>query len=249
MSKTRGSRALERVLAGFQDKKPAWAVYSITASGSQKLKVIEAEDLKSAMRKVSGSSSYKGRAKVRAEGDVGTMLWRDSKVMLELVPVSMSAAYEGEVVSAAKDNGDNKGDKSRLAGLGDLIDRAQSLQEMVDLDVFPEAKTALDAVASLSTIVTKVGDAQTALKNAPSKTEEAEEAQAELDKVRSVVDSMIPPVKATLDALETLLRASMELEEQFAGIKRQAAVIEKKCNEQKERISKIAEAVKHAANM
>ncbi len=260
---TRGGRALERVLAAgvkdFKDPVPAptaggsWSVFEISGKGRSKVDTVDAANLSDAMRVVSaGVDTSNGRAKARVENGVGTMLWQKAKLMLELVPAELTSSYEDDgetVVSAAKDAGDAKGDKARTSAMGAMVDRAMELQEAVDLDEFPEAKAALDAVASLSTIVTKVSDAQQALKNAPSKTEEAIEAQAELDKVRMAVDAMLPPTKATLDALDTLLNASIELEKQFAQIKQQSKAMETQLTEQKDRVSRIAEAVKNAAGL
>ena len=121
---------------------------------------------------------------------------------------------------AAKDAGDSKGDKSRRETASALVERASALSEAVDLSAYPEAKEAVDSVASLSDVVAELEVLSVKLKNAPATA--ACETQKALDEIRGSLDAMLPPMVSTMAAVESLLENAAEMEVLFASLSQQA---------------------------
>jgi len=170
----------------------------------------------------------------------------DSPVLSALAQVTEAA--EG-LLSAAKDSGDSKKDKDRATKVQELVAMAETLCENVDLKGFPEAKAACDAVLSLKDMNTKLTEAQIKLKAAPGNTEEAQQAQETIDALRGNLDTMLPPLEATMKTMETLLMAASALEEQFAMMSEQVKGLEDKLKADKERLAAISKAVEQAAKI
>ena len=151
-------------------------------------------------------------------------------------------------VRAARDAGDAKGDKARRASLKEIMDLSLALEGMAPAG-YPEVTEALAAAKGLSEVVTKMDMATARLKSAPSGSAEALEAQLLIDNLRASVDTLIPPLSATLSTMSTLLEAAMEMERQFSGLSTQLKVIEEKLKRDKQRLAAAAKAVNNAVQL
>ena len=151
-------------------------------------------------------------------------------------------------VRAARDAGDAKGDKARRASLKEIMDLSLALEGMAPAG-YPEVTEALAAAKGLSEVVTKMDMATARLKSAPSGSAEALVAQLLIDNLRASVDTLIPPLSATLSTMSTLLEAAMEMERQFSGLSTQLKVIEEKLKRDKQRLAAAAKAVNNAVQL
>lgn len=145
-------------------------------------------------------------------------------------------------IRAAKDEGDSKCDKTRRETASALVERAAALTSAVDLSGYPEVKEALNAVSSLQDVVADLEVLAIKLKNAPTGAG-ALETQAELDEVRSNLDSMLPPMVSTMTAVESILASAAEMEVVFANLKTQAKNAEDRLAREKERLSNAAKSL------
>lgn len=151
-------------------------------------------------------------------------------------------------VRAARDAGDAKGDKVRRASLKEIMDLSLALEGMAPAG-YPEVVEALTAAKGLSEVVTKMDMATARLKSAPSASAEALEAQLLIDNLRASVDTLVPPLSATLSTMSTLLEAAMEMERQFGALSTQLKVIEEKLKRDKQRLAAAAKAVNNAVQL
>ena len=244
---TRAKKCLDKILSASvsMDK---WAVFEIrggdvTLTPNQ----ITASSLSHAIKQMNpGLQKPKARITEKEGYKVASLLWPNTKVLVEVVPVSAVNLYKTQL-TAAKDTGDKSKDKSRRSALVELSNKASALEE--NLDALPEAAPAIKAVAGLRELDTALAKAQAKLKSAPGNTEEAQQAQSEIDKMRLSIDQMLPVVVATMDTLVILLDAANEIGDQYQAVSEQAKALEVKLKEEKERLSSISEAVKHAVGM
>ena len=159
-------------------------------------------------------------------------------------------ALAARTVTAATDRGDKGGDKRRRAALSKLIEASTLLEEMlVGNDGFPEVKGAILAVKSLTDLSGRLDAATLRLQSAPSKSEESIEAQAVIDDVRSSIDTMLPPLMATVETMEVLIAASAALETQYAEMDAQCKALALRLEGEKKRLSSAAKAVQNAVRI
>ena len=195
-------------------------------------------------------------------GGKGAAVWKGGKVHFPDLGSKTAQIVERAVrkaapkndlaarVSAATDNGSKAGDKGRRAKLSKLIEAATLLEEMlVGNDGFPEVKGAILAVKSLTDLSGRLDAATLRLQSAPSKSEESIEAQAVIDDVRSSIDTMLPPLMATVETMEVLIAASAALETQYAEMDAQCKALAVRLEGEKRRLSNAAKAVQNAARI
>lgn len=152
-------------------------------------------------------------------------------------------------VKAAKDIGDPKKDKKRKAEINDLVKRAAKLAETMPAEGFPEVKEAVSTVTGLADLINRMDMAALRLKAAPSASSEAVEAQKLIDALRMSADTMLPPLTATMETLETLTQVAAELESQFAAMSAQVKALDEKLKREKVRLAAAASAVQNAVKL
>ena len=259
MSKTATKNALNRVL-GARDLVTSQVAVArakrMIKGGGDVWKKLQEEfpdwplgDLKDAAQSVSPSMSsdaqeVQKRYQQLVKGSTG-------RAAFKLTP--RKAAPKNDLaarVSAATDNGSKAGDKGRRAKLSKLIEAATLLEEMlVGNDGFPEVKGAILAVKSLTDLSGRLDAATLRLQSAPSKSEESIEAQAVIDDVRSSIDTMLPPLMATVETMEVLIAASAALETQYAEMDAQCKALALRLEGEKKRLSSAAKAVQNAVRI
>ncbi len=152
-------------------------------------------------------------------------------------------------INAAKDIGDSKGDRKRKASITDLVKRATMLAEAHDTSGFPEVGEAVKTVMSLSDFIGRMDTASARLKAAPAGSSESVEAQKLIDSLRVSADTMVPPLMATLDTLETLALAAVEMEDQFEALSAEVKVMDEKLKREKARLAAASNAVQNAVKL
>jgi len=169
----------------------------------------------------------------------------DGKMLLgqSFPPPPMEAS-----VSAAKDAGDSKNDKKRKATITDLVRRASALAESTP-EGFPEVTKAVKTVMDLSEFIGRMDTATSRLKAAPNGSEECAAAQEVIDALRVNADTMLSPLKATLETMENLIGVASEMEAQFTSLSEQVKALDEKLKRQKERLASAASAVSHAVKL
>jgi hypothetical protein len=162
----------------------------------------------------------------------------------------MSSVLEAVTLNAVRDNGDTKSDKSRKAALSSLIKRANALSEkMSSEDLYPEVADALRTVQALSEVSLKMTQQSEQLKTAPRATTEAVEAQKALDHTRRNVDAMLKPMESTMETLEHLLDAALEMEETYKSLQAQMATMNDSLKKERVRLASVAQAINNAAKI
>jgi hypothetical protein len=168
----------------------------------------------------------------------------------ELVSAQTDVTKAKRMIKAAKDTGKKGGDGKRRTGLTKLVQAANKLEELiVGNEGFPEVKGAVKAVQDLVNLSGKLDAATLRLASAPAKSEESIIAQGELDDIRSSIDTMMPPLMATLETMEALLAASVGLETEFAEMDAQTKALSTRLENEKKRLSNAAKAVQNAAKI
>jgi hypothetical protein len=152
-------------------------------------------------------------------------------------------------VRAARDSGDVAGDRSRKLAVQDLVRQANSLLEAAPGGKYPEAEDAAKAVQGLHHLLEQVDSLNVQLRAAPAASEEASQYQRQLDGVRLMLDTMMLPLQASMTAMETLLMATLEIEEQFEHLQAQTHGFEENLKQAKARVAAIAAAVKSTAKI
>lgn len=170
--------------------------------------------------------------------------------LAEVVNATKTVLRSGTDVKAAKDSGTKGQDKKRKSDLIALVTAANALEEMlVGTEGFPEVKGAIDAVKSLTELSTRLDEATIRLSAAPAKSEEAIMAQATVDDLRANIDTMLPPLMATVETMETLVAAAAAMETQFAEMEAQCKALATRLEGDKKRLSNAAKAVQNAAKL
>lgn len=152
-------------------------------------------------------------------------------------------------VKAAKDIGDPKKDKKRKGEINDLVKRATTLAETMPGEGFSEVKDAVTTVTGLADLINRMDMAALRLKAAPAASSEAVEAQKLIDALRMSADTMLPPLAATMETLETLTQVAAELESQFAAQSAQVKALDEKLKREKARLAAAASAVQNAVKL
>ena len=153
-------------------------------------------------------------------------------------------------IQAARDTGDHKGDKARKRTLASLVQRASALAVKAQSeDKFPEVTAAVKTVQSLSDVATKLSHQYEILKMAPSGSTEAVEAQKDIDHTRRNVDAMLKPMESTMDTLEHLLDAALEMEETYKKMQLQLAAMNDSLKREQTRLASVAQALSNAAKI
>ncbi len=152
-------------------------------------------------------------------------------------------------VQAARDSGDQRGDRERRANVMALVQRANGLLEASAGGKYPEAEEAARAVQGVSDLLATMDRLSGQLKAAPAASAEASAAQNALNGVRLSLDAMLVPLEASLISMETLLLATLEIEEQFEALRVKTTNIEANLKEAKARVAAIAAAVKSTAKI
>lgn len=153
-------------------------------------------------------------------------------------------------IQAARDIGDHKGDKARKRALSSLVQRASTLAARVPSDdKFPEVAAAVKTVQSLSDVATKLSHQYEMLKMSPTSSTEAVEAQKDVDHTRRNVDAMLKPMESTMDTLEHLLDAAMEMEDTYKKTQLQLAAMNESLKREHARLASVAQALSNAAKI
>lgn len=153
------------------------------------------------------------------------------------------------VMKAARDLGDAKGDRARKVAVQSLVQQANALLEAAVGGKFPEAEEAAKAVQGVAELLQHMDALCNQLKSAPVASEEAAHAQRGLNSIRLSLDSMMIPLQASMTAMETLLFATLEIEEQFEALQAQTHGYEENLKQAKARVAAIAAAVKSTAKI
>ena len=160
-----------------------------------------------------------------------------------------TAVLSASSLHAARDSGDARTDKGRKQRLLALIKRATLLLEGLPDDVFPDVREAGDGVRRLADLVNKLDMASTSLRNVPNGTPEAVEAQRTVDHLRMSLDSMLLPLEALVESLETLTRHTMQLHQQYEDACQAKKTAEDNLERASARLATVAQAVMNAAKI
>lgn len=165
------------------------------------------------------------------------------------VKVAPPKAAPPKAVKAARDTGDVQNDRSRKLAVQDLVRQANTLLEAAPGGKYPEAEDAAKAVQGLHQLLEQVDSLTVQLKAAPAASEEAAQYQRQLDGVRLMLDTMMLPLQSSMTAMETLLMATLEIEEQFEQLQAKTHGFEENLKVAKARVAAIAAAVKSTAKL
>lgn len=152
-------------------------------------------------------------------------------------------------LQAARDSGDHKGDKARKRTIAGLTKRAMALSAKLPEDAYPEVASALKVIYSLADVSTRLSQQYEHLKMAPSGSTEAVEAQKDIDHTRRNVDAMLKPLESTMETLETLLDAAMEMEETYRKLQLQLAGMNDALKRERARLASVAQTISNAAKI
>lgn len=153
-------------------------------------------------------------------------------------------------IEAARDSGDHKGDKVRKRTIAALMKRANQIAaKLPSEDAYPEVASALSVVSSLADVAGKLSQQYDHLKMAPAGSTEAVEAQKDIDHTRRNVDAMLKPMESTMETLENLLDAAMEMEETYRKLQLQLAGMNDSLKREKTRLASVAQAISNAAKI
>lgn len=154
------------------------------------------------------------------------------------------------VMTAARDQGDKKIDKERKAAIASLMKKASALASKIPSeDAYPEVMEAIKTVQAMSDLSMKLAQQAELLKVAPAATTEAVEAQKELDHTRRNIDAMLKPVSSTMETLEDLLDAAIEMEATYLELQKRLAGMQDSVKKERARLSSVANAINNAAKI
>ena len=153
-------------------------------------------------------------------------------------------------IEAARDTGDHKGDKARKKMIAGLMKKASALAaKLPSEDAYPEVASALEVLNTLSDVSSRLSQQYDQLKMAPAGSTEAVEAQKDIDHTRRNVDAMLKPMESTMETLENLLDAAMEMEETYRKLQLQLAGMNDSLRREKARLASVAQAMSNAAKI
>lgn len=153
-------------------------------------------------------------------------------------------------LQAARDTGDNKGDKGRKRLLATLMRKANEVSmKLPSEEKFPEVAEALRVAQALSDVHTKLSQQIDQLRLAPAGSVEAVEAQKDLDQTRRNVDAMLKPMESTMETMDSMLDAAMEMEETYKKMQLQLAAMNDSLKRERARLASVAQALSNAAKI
>lgn len=161
----------------------------------------------------------------------------------------VAARLSAAAVSAQRDAGDSRGDKTRKATLLSFAQTARSLLESVPAGSLPEVEEAAKSVQASADLSDRLDKAAKRLRKARAGSTEAVEAQRALDLLRSSADAMTPVLDATLQTLLMLTAETLKLEANFQALNDQVRVEEETLKREKARLTAAAQAVKNAVQI
>jgi predicted lipoprotein len=153
-------------------------------------------------------------------------------------------------LQAARDVGDNKGDKARKRLLSSLLRKANEVaMKLPSEEKFPEVAEALRVAQTLSDVSVKLAQHIDQLRLAPPGSVEAAEAQKDLDQTRRNVDAMLKPMESTMETMDAMLDAAMEMEETYKKMQLQLAAMNDSLKRERARLASVAQALSNAAKI
>lgn len=153
-------------------------------------------------------------------------------------------------LQAARDSGDHKGDKARKYAVAALVKRAAAMSSKLPSDeAYPEVASALRTLQSMAEVSATLAQQYDQVKMSRAGSTEAVEAQKAIDHTRRNVDAMLKPMESTMDTLEHLLDAALEMEETYRKLQAEIAGMNEALKRERVRLASVAQALTNAAKI
>jgi hypothetical protein len=150
-----------------------------------------------------------------------------------------------ELLTAAKDIGESKGDRERRKRLLAVVKTAEDICKS-SAGEFEDVLAVCGEVAKLVDTVSRLDEAKKTLATAKNGSEEAVQAQKTLDRVRGTVDTLAPALQATLTTLEKVAINAHKAIADASSLKKALAEASAYADSEKLRLKSAIQAVKNS---